>query len=278
MFINFLNFNIKQIAESGQCFRLNQIDINKFSLIAYGEYLEITQSNTNEIELSCSMEAYEKIWKDYFDTDYDYSGIIDTIEKGDDIFLRNCAAFGSGIRIVRQEPFEAAISFIISQNKNIPAIKGCIEALCKVYGERKICTDCNNTIYYTFPSAEALAHASSADLRALKTGYRDQYIISAAKAVVEGSLLFDELKIMKSEIALTKLKSIHGIGEKVANCILLYGLHHIEVFPVDVWIKKILKEIYEDRFDLLKYYGYAGIVQQYMFYYMRYGYHSHPTL
>ena len=278
MLINCSNFNIKQIAESGQCFRMNQINANKYSLIAYGEYLELTQSDSNDIELSCSEKIYEKIWKHYFDLAYDYSSIIKKLEEGDDLFLRKCATFGNGIRIVRQEPFEATISFILSQNKNIPAIKSCIEELCKVYGEKKTCPECNNITYYTFPTANTLALASPLGLRALKTGYRDQYIISAAKAVTEGIIQYDELLLTDSETALKKLKSIHGIGEKVANCILLYGLHHIEVFPIDVWIKKILSEIYQNQFNLQKYSGFAGIVQQYMFYYMRYTHISSPTI
>ncbi len=262
------NFNLRQIAESGQCFRMNQIDENKYSLIAFDRYLELEQIEEDQVELSCSEEEYELIWKNYFDLEYDYHRIIDTLLQGKDGFLKEAAQYGRGIRILKQDFFEMMISFIISQNKNIPAIKSCIEAICNKYGSRKVC-EATGVSYYTFPAPRALARAQRSELRELKVGYRDEYILCASKAVADGSLDSDYIKTCSYEEAKAKLKEIHGIGEKVANCICLYGLHHIGVFPVDVWIKRILKEIYQDEFNLTQFDGYMGIVQQYMFYYMR---------
>jgi N-glycosylase/DNA lyase len=249
---------------------MNQIEENKYSLIAYGRYLELIQITEDTVKLSCQEEEYNLIWKDYFDMCYDYDAIVQRLQNGADDFLKEAAEYGKGIRILQQEPFEAMISFIISQNKNIPAIKNCIEAICRRYGERRSSVECGGIDYYTFPTPEVLAMAGKDELHELKTGYRDEYIIKAAQAVSEGVVVFDELKKCSYEEVRKSLKSIHGIGEKVANCISLYGLHHIEVFPIDVWIAKVLNEIYQDDFHQELYEGYAGIIQQYMFYYMRY--------
>ncbi|MHB8128143.1 MAG: DNA-3-methyladenine glycosylase family protein [Mobilitalea sp.] len=270
MLIHNDNFNIKQIAESGQCFRMNKLAEDKYSLIAYGRYLELVQKDENTVEISCDEMEFHQLWEEYFDLRYDYGSIVQSILQGEDNFLKEAVVYGKGIRIIKQEPFEAAISFIISQNKNIPAIKNCIEAICKRYGERKVSEEGQGAGYYSFPSPEILALATREDLRELKTGYRDAYIISAAQAVVDGKVDFSYLKESSYEDAVKTLKSIHGIGEKVANCISLYGLHHIEVFPIDVWIARVLSEIYNNDFHQEKYDGYAGIIQQYMFYYMRY--------
>lgn len=261
-------FNIKQIAESGQCFRMNPIGEKKYALIALGRCLVLEQKAEELVELSCSSGEYEELWRSYFDLDYDYGELIGCIEKGNDGFLKEAAAFGRGIRILRQDFFETMISFIISQNKNIPAIKNSIESICRRYGEAHYCAETGMT-YHTFPTPEALSMAGTEELRSMSVGYRDAYILSAARAITEGQLNLEQIKDCSYEEAKKALLGIHGIGEKVANCICLYGLHHIEVFPVDVWIKRILSEIYQDRFcpDLFE--GRMGIVQQYMFYYMR---------
>ena len=128
MIIRSSNFNIKQIAESGQCFRMNKLDTGGwYSLIAFGLYLRLRQVGNETIELDCTEDEYNRVWKDYFDMNYDYSNIINNINNGDDRFLMKAVEYGQGIRILQQEPFEALISFIISQRKNIPAIKSCIE-------------------------------------------------------------------------------------------------------------------------------------------------------
>lgn len=265
------NLDIKQIAESGQCFRMNSINDNKYSNVAYGKYIELTQIDENTVDFSCTEEEYNDIWKDYFDLSYDYKRIVDSLLSGKDDFLKKSAEFGSGIRILQQEPFEALISFIISQNKNIPAIKTCIEGICREYGEPIRTPHGVKNEYYSFPTPEALALANKEDLRKLKTGYRDEYIIAAAKAVCAGELDLDALIESTHEVAVEVLMMLKGVGMKVANCVSLFGLHHIEAFPVDVWIKKILDDVYDGSFDLTLYDGYAGIVQQYMFYYIRSG-------
>jgi N-glycosylase/DNA lyase len=263
------NFDIVQIAESGQCFRMNALGDGRYSLIAFGKYLELRQSEDGIVELDCSEEEYEELWKDYFDMEYDYQRLVTALLTGKDEFLRSAAEFGRGIRILKQDFFEIMISFIISQNKNIPGIKSCVEALSERYGSRIEGAYGREKIYYAFPTPKQLAQATKEELRELKVGYRDEYILQAARAVADGVLKVEELKSLCYTDAFQALKQIHGIGDKVANCICLYGLHHIGVFPIDVWIKRILDEVYHNEFDLRLYEGHAGIIQQYMFYYMR---------
>lgn len=270
MIIHSTNFNIRQIADSGQCFRMNKIGDDKYSLVAYGRYIELTQIDSKTVEINCSTDDYELIWKDYFDLEYNYKEIVDRLLQGEDEFLQKAAAFGCGIRIVRQEPFEALISFIISQNKNIPAIRSCIDKICERYGERNIKDENGGICYYAFPTPEALANAKRDELRKTGLGYRDEYVMKAAQAVLKGDIDLNFLNQCSHEEAVNKLKCLCGVGEKVASCVSLYGLHHIEVFPIDVWIARILNDVYDNEFDWGLYKGYAGIVQQYMFYYIRY--------
>ncbi|WMJ88114.1 DNA-3-methyladenine glycosylase family protein [Anaerocolumna sp. MB42-C2] len=263
------NFNLKHIADSGQCFRMNPVEDAKYSLIAYDKYIELTQVKDNCIELSCSEEDYNQIWKHYFDLDFNYEQIVTGLSEGQDDFLKNAAKFGNGLRILKQDIYETLISFIISQRKNIPAIKNCIEILCVKYGKRKISRECGGKEYYTFPSPESLANASAQDLKITGLGYRDRYILKTSQSVLKGDIDLKALRQLSFEETLKQLQTLSGVGIKVANCVALYGLHHIEAFPIDVWIARILKDIYNDQFNLEPYNGFAGIVQQYMFYYIR---------
>lgn len=266
MKIKIEQFNLKHIAESGQCFRMNPLDENSYSLVAYNRFLKVTQVDRDTVYFHCSKEEYEEIWKDYFDLNYNYKEIVERLCCGDDKFLKEAADFGHGLRILKQEPFEALISFIISQNKNIPAIKSSIERLCALYGDEILV---EGSSYYTFPKPEKLAMAKKEDLRKTGLGYRDEYIIKTSKAILNKEINLDELIHCSHNDAVNALLTLHGVGVKVANCVSLYGLHHIDAFPIDLWIKRILKEVYDDMFQLDLYQGYAGIVQQYMFYYMR---------
>ncbi len=263
------NFNLKHIAESGQCFRMNPIGNNRYSLIAFGKYIELTQIEEDSVEITCSEEDYKLVWKDYFDMDYNYNQIITSLSQGQDEFLKNAACFGRGLRILKQEIFEILISFIISQRKNIPAIKNCIERLCIKYGEQKLCKECGDRVYYTFPPPEKLAGADVKELRETGLGYRDEYILKTSRSVLRDEVNLTFLKHLGREEAVKQLLTLSGVGIKVANCVSLYGLHHIDAFPVDVWIDRVLKNIYCNQFNLELYHGYAGIVQQYMFYYIR---------
>ncbi len=289
MLVEKANFDLKQIAESGQCFRMTELAPSLYQIIAGNHYVLAEQLEENLINLFCSNEEFELIWYDYFDLGYDYTALVDRLINAPDVFLSNAAAYGHGIRILQQDPFEMTISFILSQNKNIPAIMKSIESLCLMFGEKKevsktdlsCFTDQRShyTIdeiicflplhYYAFPTPAILAAAELGDLKKTKAGYRSEYIKRASASVAEKQLNLEALRTLPSALAISALKTLHGVGDKVANCIALFGLHHVDVFPVDVWIKRILSEHYNDSFKVELYDGYAGIVQQYMFYYIR---------
>ncbi len=268
MIIENSNFILEHIASSGQCFRMNKTGDSRYSVIAGGRYLSLNQLNGNEVELSCTEEEFQEYWSEYFDLSYDYEGIVRNLLGGEDEFLRKAAAYGYGLRILKQDIFEALITFIISQRKSIPAIKGCVEQLCQRFGEKRVDMASGNS-YYTFPAPLSLAEAAKEELREAGLGYRDEYVRKTALAVVKGEIDLQNLKTLNYEEAVGEFMRLPGVGIKVANCAALYGLHRIDAFPIDVWIDRILKEVYENKFDVNIYKGYAGIVQQYMFYYIR---------
>ena len=269
MYIQSRNLSLQQIAESGQCFRMNEIEEGRYSLIAFGEYVELQQIDDEQIRILGASPDNTTLWEEYFDLHYDYGSVIRELLSGEDEFLRKAADHGSGLRILRQEPFEILISFIISQNKNIPAIKSAIERLCQAYGERKCWSMDPRISYYTFPSATALAGANLEELRGLGLGYRDEYVLKAAQAVAEGRLDLQELMKMDCEQLTAKLMSLRGVGKKVANCVTLFAFHQLQSVPVDVWIARVLEEVYKGEFSWERYGGRAGLIQQYMFYYIR---------
>ena len=270
-------FSIKQICESGQCFRLVKLEETeevkktermqekkeKYSLTAFGRYLEIEQSQ-NEISFDCTPEEFEQIWKDYFDLDEDYGRIMGLIDEADDYLLR-AASYGSGIRILRQDVWEMVISFIISQQNNIRRIRKCIDLLCSRYGEERRAGDGKK--YYDFPRPEALANASLEDLYACGLGYRSRYIHDTAVSVLKGEVCLDALNGMKHDEAKAELLKLCGVGVKVAECVCLFGLHKTESFPIDTHIDKVLQQQYPEGFPFEKYKGYEGTLQQYIFYY-----------
>ena len=174
--------------------------------------------------------------------------------------------YGRGIRILRQDSWEALCSFIISQCNNISRIKGIVERLCENFGDP---ISVGDKVYYTFPSAERLATLEPEKLACSRSGYRAEYIICAARAVVGGEIDLEALKKCDYKQAIKALRSIRGVGEKVANCVVLFGLWHMEAFPIDVWMKRALKENFPPDFEPETLGEYAGLAQQYIFYYAR---------
>lgn len=276
-------FDLKQIADSGQCFRMNRLEDNSYGVISCGRYLKISQSGNdgNEFTFSCPKED-EPFWIHYFDLDRDYGAINGAVWEKDE-YLKKSAEAGKGIRILNQEPWEMIITFIISQQKTIPKIKEGVEALSLRYGTRIPVPD--GAELYSFPSPKQLSNASLEDLQSLKFGYRAKYIRQVCLDACNGKLDLQKLQTMDYQQAMTYLKGFYGIGEKVANCICLFGLHHIDAFPVDTWIQKILmNEYYNESYAALpkarqipamiedgfgRYRGFAGVMQQYIFYYER---------
>ncbi len=264
MDITISNLNISEICESGQCFRMSLIDDSKsvYEVIAKDKYLTVSE-NAGTVTFNCSKAEYDNFWKAYFDIDTDYGKIIKNIDKNDK-YLCNAATYGSGIRILKQDLWEMIISFIISQRNNIKRIRKCIKLLCEKYGEEK-CENGNK--YYAFPTVEALYNADVEDLRSLGLGYRDVYIKKTAEAVYKKEISLEEIFKMSYIDAKQELLKLCGVGEKVAECICLFALHHLDAFPKDTHINKVLDEQYHDGFPFEKYAGYAGVLQQYIFFY-----------
>lgn len=259
------NFSLSQIADSGQCFRMNRLDSGAYRVIAFGKYLESMDLGDGKFRFSCSEDEYQKVWSKYFDLHTDYQNIGSLIPP-DDAFLTAAIRFGRGMRILRQDPWETTVSFIISQRKNIPAIKTAIENLCRNFGTPM---ECDGNQYFAFPSAEQIACLTTSDIARCSLGYRDKYVAAAAQKAAGGGINFSALLQADEETARTELKSFYGIGDKVANCILLFGLHKMNAFPEDTWINRIIASEYGGSFPRDRYAGYLGIIQQYMFYYGR---------
>ena len=247
------NFNIQQIADSGQIFRFNRIDDSRYELIAKDRRLLIDTEK--------EMTFPDKFWWDYFDMDTDYSAFIHSVPETDK-FLTAAVRYASGIRILNQDPWEMLISFIISQRKSIPAIKTSIEKLCSSFGT-------NMGGYYAFPTPDQLAKAEMAELEACSLGYRATYIYECARRAASGEYDIEAWKKLDDDALRDTLMSIKGVGIKVANCTMLFGYHRIGAFPADVWIKRIEDEYYDGAFPVENYPGYAGVMQQYMFFYGR---------
>lgn len=272
-------FSISQICESGQCFRLDAASEDTYELLAGSRYLKIGIRQKDlagetdgsgkadvygETILYCTQEEYDNFWKEYFDLSVSYSDYIARIDADDD-YLRSAAEFGRGIRILRQDTWEMIITFILSQQNNIPRIKGLIRTLSERYGRRKETQD--KRVYYTFPEAEALSKATEQELRDLKLGYRSKYICGTAQMVADGRIDLEALRSLDYADARAELMRLPGIGGKVADCICLFALHQMDAFPVDTHIKKVMELHYPEGFPFERYRGCAGVMQQYIFYY-----------
>ena len=257
------DFEPSRIFECGQCFRWNAQPDGSYIGVA-GKKAARVRKEGGSVYLSGTPEDFNGFWREYFDLDREYAAIRDKFSG--DGYLKQAAEFGAGIRILRQDRWEVLCSFIISQCNNIPRIKGIIERLCALYGEP---LEFEGKTYYTFPEYDIIAGLEAKQLEPLSCGYRAPYIIGAARALRDGTLNFKELESEKTEEALKTLKKLDGVGDKVANCVLLFGLNKLDAFPVDVWMKRALAGNYPESFDPAAFGGYAGIAQQYIFYYAR---------
>ena len=257
-----LEMDIVKTFECGQCFRWNADEDGAYWGIAMGCPAKLwVRGGMVYIKSSGSIE----MWREYFDLDRDYQELSRGFSAAGE-YLSMCASYGQGIRILRQEPWEALCSFIISQCNNISRIKGIIERLCSNFGRP---VEFEGRRFYTFPSPEKLASLPEGALDVLRCGYRAPYISAAALAVAGGELDLDSLIKSDSSTAKRSLMALPGIGEKVANCVVLFGLYHMEAFPIDVWIRRALKEHFPADFDPACLGDYAGLAQQYIFYYAR---------
>ncbi len=264
------NFDIEQTFDCGQCFRFAKTENGSYSGIAHNRRITLEKRNNGLFISEMSMDEFNETWLNYLCLNMDYNPIKSAIAT-DDIII-NAIKYASGIRILRQDLWETIISFIISQNNNIPRIKKIIENMCRSFGT------CLNDNDYLFPTLSQLEHVTNQQLKDIGLGYRDEYIIDAVNKIACGTIDLDELKSYDTQKARNVLMSIKGVGGKVADCILLFSLSRYEVCPHDVWIKRIFKERYnlktvneKNGYELAtgKWGKYAGIAQQYLFYYER---------
>lgn len=277
---NCTSFEPEHIFDCGQCFRWNKEADGSYTGVFRQNVVNVKKEEGKIIFKGISDGDLEKECTEYFDLNRNYEDIKNKLSKVDDN-LKNSIKYGSGIRILNQDLWETLISFIISANNNIPRIKGIIERLSKNYGNKIVW---NDKEYYTFPTPEQLARASVSDLRALGLGFRDVRVYETTKAVSENKNKLKELEDEKDVNALReKLLEFSGVGPKVADCIMLFStLKKLEVFPIDVWVRRVMNELYiknEDEAKVNKreieklakekYGNLAGIAQQYLFYWRR---------
>lgn len=258
---NVKNFDLNETFNCGQCFRWNEKSENDFIGVAKDKVLEIIKNGKNIILKDVSGKEFKEIWFNYFDLGLDYDIPKKQISKLHPV-LKKASEFAPGIRILQQEPWETLCSFIISQNNNIPRIKGIVERLCANFGKRI------KENYFTFPKAEVIANLTEDDLLCIRSGFRAKYILDAARKVYSNEINLNCIKRMPISEARAELMKIKGVGPKVADCALLYGLHMLKAFPIDTWMSKAMKEFFPDltREDFGEY---AGIAQQYVFHYIR---------
>jgi len=259
------DFDPVRIFECGQCFRWNSDENGVYTGVAFGRAARLRRVGES-VFISGSAEDINDVWYDYFDLGRDYAQIRSSICA--DGFMRRAVEFGAGIRILKQDKWEALCSFIISQCNNIPRIKKIIAALCYEFGDS---FEFDGEVFYAFPSAHRLALLDETHLEPLRCGYRASYIISAARAVADGSPDLEALSRGAPEDARASLKKLRGVGDKVADCAVLFGLNMLDAFPLDVWMKRAVAEHYGAGFDPAMFAPYAGIAQQYIYYYMRSG-------
>ena len=261
------DFNLDKIAESGQCFRWEKTGTSTYRIPYRDSCLYITALGNSEFEIDCSEAEFNCIWSGYFDLQENYTFIRSRIDPEEDLFLYRASEYEKGIRILRQDPWEMLVTSIITQNRNIPAIKKSVFLLSEACGKKK--TDGKGRDYYTFPEPEEILSLTADDLARCRLGYRCKYVHSAAEAVVSGEIDLNSLQEADESTALAVLTKLYGVGTKVASCVSLFGLHQLDAFPKDVWIKRILSQEYPQGYPFEKYSPYNGVYQQYMFAFYR---------
>jgi len=254
-------FDLPLTAASGQSFRFVPAG-DGFSLTAFHRHVFIKQVSQEAFEFSCDQAEFDAIWHVYFSLDTDYS-VINAMVPHDGSYLRRAVDYAGGMRILRQEPFETLISFIISQRRTIASIRDCVSRLSQHFGQ-----DLAESVR-DFPSPQSLAEASIDELASCGLGYRAPYVQKTSRLIAQGELALEELKNLPDSDMKAELMRAPGVGEKVASCVMLFAYHRLDAFPVDVWIDRVLKKEFPGGFPFDRFCGLSGIFQQYMFCYAR---------
>lgn len=269
------NFDARAIFTCGQAFRWYEEKDGSFTTVHLGRVLNVLNEENRVVFKGTNLEEFKEIWVDYFDLNTNYKEIR-KILSGNEILV-NAMEYGKGIRILNQNHFEMLISFIISANNMIPRIKKSIEVISIRYG-KFICED-ENRKYYSFPTVEELSNATVEDLREFaKVGFRDKRIFDTVNMILNDKIDLNSFESLETDILREELLKFSGVGNKVADCIMLFSYKRGEVFPVDVWIKRVMEELFIKQETPVKkiakeadriFGKYAGYAQQYLFYYGR---------
>jgi N-glycosylase/DNA lyase len=277
------DLDIGKIFDCGQCFRFDAVAESahekEFSGVAFGRFVSFAQDGDKVYVYGSTREDFDKVWSAYLGLELDYAAVsLDILASYESESLKNAVDYGRGIRILAQDPFECIISFIISQNNNIPRIKKIIESLSSRCGKRlELCDEAKKHLsgcssLCAFPDAEAIYELGESGLFELKTGFRAKYIYDAVERIRGGELIIEDIFAeCDTELAIEKLCTVKGIGRKVASCALLFGFKKYDAFPIDVWMKRVAERRFPELEELTPstFGKYAGIAQQYLFYYER---------
>lgn len=264
------HFSPAHTFDCGQCFRWDIQRDGSYTGVAYDRVVNVSAEGGRVEIKNTTLQDYHTIWKNYFDFSYNYDIMKQSLSQ--DAMLKQAIAFGWGIRILRQEPWECLLSFIISANNNIHRIRDIVRRLCELFGSVLYY---NGEQYYTFPTRRQLDGVSVEDLRPLNAGFRDKYLVDAVCRF--DSLNLEVIQSGPLDDARRELMRIKGVGPKVADCVLLFGAGRFDTFPVDVWVRRVMDECYGGfatnrevvEFSEKRFGAYAGFAQQYLFYYRR---------
>ncbi|MCL2616700.1 MAG: hypothetical protein FWD96_03530, partial [Defluviitaleaceae bacterium] len=265
------DFDVEQTLESGQCFRFARIGDGRYDIVAHGKILHIEQSGDTVCFWPCDTQEFEIVWRNYFDLGRDYAVVKATLALGDPV-MAEAVKFAPGIRLMNQDIWECLLSFIISANNRIPMIKQVVRNISHRFGE-SIGDEC------AFPTREQLAAATVEDLSACRAGFRAKYILDAIQKIHGGTVDIGGLGAMPTADVKRELMSINGVGAKVADCVMLFSCGRREIFPIDVWIRRVVQELYFDGHEIPlarlqdfareKWGDNAGYANQFLFHYAR---------
>ena len=274
------SFELKDIFDCGQCFRWNEQEDGSYTGVFGENVLNVSKKNNEIIFKGICKENIKQTVEKYFDLNRNYENIKDKLSKIDEN-MKKSIEYGRGIRILNQDLWETIISFIISANNNIPRIKGIIERLSKKYGKE---IEWKGNKYYTFPTAEELRDVTVQEYRELGLGFRDIRLYETTHMILDKKINLKEMQKNPNTMEVREqLLSLSGVGPKVADCILLFStLKRFEVFPIDVWVRRVMNDLYIHNPDETKvnkkeiekiakekFGNLAGLAQQYLFYWRR---------
>ena len=251
------DFDLEKIVMSGQCFRARKMNTGTYRFITGSHILFIRESGDSEFECSCSEEEWSEVWHPYFDLDRDYRAVREKI-RCENEFINHAVEMGQGIRVLRQDPWETLVTFIISQRKSIPSIAACVEKIAEEIGTE------DGEPVFGFPNPEEILASGEERIAACGLGYRLPYVMSAAEKAL--TIDFKALDLLDDEALFDAFTAFYGVGKKISNCVCLFAYGRVSRVPVDTWIDKVIREDCGGCDPFPGFGEVAGIIQQYVFY------------